>query len=408
MKNFGEHNIPIFGTTENPLFRASDIGALLEIKKITKTLESVDEDEKVLKFGPSRGGELEDENAHALGGGGGVNREQYFLTVNGLYEVLFISRKPLAKQFKKWVKHILEEIRLNGKYELTKQIELSQKELETKEQQIEELKKELEAKKHSKDTAGSIYIATNRKEETRQIYKVGETANEKARLSTMNTSESDSCIYYVRTFETTNRHLAEKLIHTYLNTYKFNYNKEFYNVDLKFLIDIVDCFVTIVNEMCKVNTENKISISDFTTKLKMLNTSRNIENIIDTKLTTLSDQIKSMTTTTNNHITINMNVNPAQFRYFTHTNYIDFIKDTLAEDDGKYILTEDLRKSFVNWIHKTMIKTLNGTDMKFKYSQNFKREFLKATEQIINCNQRRISRAGKIRGFEDFAIKNTI
>jgi hypothetical protein len=54
-----------------------------------------------------------------------------------------------------------------------------------------------------------------------------------------------------------------------------------------------------------------------------------------------------------------------------------------------------------------MIKTLNGTDMNFKYSQNFKGEFLKATEQILNCNQRRISRAGKIRGFEDFAIKNT-
>ena len=46
----------------------------------------------------------------------GQKREMNMLTEFGVYEVLSQSRKPLAKEFKKVVKHILKEIRLNGYY----------------------------------------------------------------------------------------------------------------------------------------------------------------------------------------------------------------------------------------------------------------------------------------------------
>ena len=46
----------------------------------------------------------------------GQNREMWFLTEDGLYEVLMQSRKPIAKQFKKEVKKILKSIRMNGMY----------------------------------------------------------------------------------------------------------------------------------------------------------------------------------------------------------------------------------------------------------------------------------------------------
>ena len=58
-------------------------------------LKSVDEDEKVVNI------------AYTLGG----NQEQWFLTEDGLYEVLMQSRKPIAKQFKKEVKKILKALR---------------------------------------------------------------------------------------------------------------------------------------------------------------------------------------------------------------------------------------------------------------------------------------------------------
>lgn len=44
----------------------------------------------------------------------GQNREVWFLTEDGLYEVLMLSRKPVAKQFKKQVKEILKTIRKTG------------------------------------------------------------------------------------------------------------------------------------------------------------------------------------------------------------------------------------------------------------------------------------------------------
>lgn len=42
------------------------------------------------------------------------------LTENGLYEVLMLSRKPIAKQFKTRVKEILKTIRKTGSYSVPK------------------------------------------------------------------------------------------------------------------------------------------------------------------------------------------------------------------------------------------------------------------------------------------------
>lgn len=98
IEQFKDFNIEIYGTFEEPLFKAKDIGELLEIKKITKTIENLDEECKILKVSPTRG----------------CLQEQWFLTEDGIYEVLFISKKPIAKEFKKWVRKTIKEIRLNS------------------------------------------------------------------------------------------------------------------------------------------------------------------------------------------------------------------------------------------------------------------------------------------------------
>lgn len=46
----------------------------------------------------------------------GQNRDMWFLTEDGVYEVLMQSRKPIAKEFKKKVKSILKDIRNTGGY----------------------------------------------------------------------------------------------------------------------------------------------------------------------------------------------------------------------------------------------------------------------------------------------------
>lgn len=94
----------IYGDLENPLFLAKDVAEWIEHSSITMMLKSIDEDEK-LKIRPKQSlGLLTN------------NNEYWFLTEDGLYEVLMQSRKPIAKQFKKEVKAILKDIRKNGVY----------------------------------------------------------------------------------------------------------------------------------------------------------------------------------------------------------------------------------------------------------------------------------------------------
>lgn len=90
----------VYGTLEKPLFLAKDVAEWIEHRHITTMLSNVDDDEK-----------LSEVIVHS-----GQRREMWFLTEDGLYEVLMQSRKPIAKQFKKQVKTILKEIRASGAY----------------------------------------------------------------------------------------------------------------------------------------------------------------------------------------------------------------------------------------------------------------------------------------------------
>lgn len=99
----------IYGTMENPVFLAKDVAEWIEYawanakhdhRDVSRMIKTVDEDEKL------RGTIFLS----------GQDRDAWFLTEDGLYEVLMQSRKPIAKQFKKKVKEILKTIRKHGAY----------------------------------------------------------------------------------------------------------------------------------------------------------------------------------------------------------------------------------------------------------------------------------------------------
>jgi prophage antirepressor-like protein len=117
VKAFNSNNlhteIVIKGTYDKPLFRASDIGNVLEMSNIRVIINNFNETEKVVH------------SMHTLGG----EQDVTFLTEKGLYKVLFKSRKPIAEKFQNWVCEIITEIRLNGKYELEKQLEQAKNEI---------------------------------------------------------------------------------------------------------------------------------------------------------------------------------------------------------------------------------------------------------------------------------------
>lgn len=90
----------IYGTFENPLFLAKDVAEWIEHTDVSTMVRNVEDDEKLVQTLFVSG----------------QHRDLLFLTEQGVYEILFLSRKPVAKEFKKQVKAILHEIRTKGYY----------------------------------------------------------------------------------------------------------------------------------------------------------------------------------------------------------------------------------------------------------------------------------------------------
>ena len=96
-----EAQVRIIIKDDQPWFVAKDVCNILGIKQATRAVEGFDEDEKGVI------------NVHTPGG------EQKMLAVNesGLYALIFKSRKPEAKKFRKWVtSEVLPAIRKHGAY----------------------------------------------------------------------------------------------------------------------------------------------------------------------------------------------------------------------------------------------------------------------------------------------------
>jgi prophage antirepressor-like protein len=133
----------IYGTPEEPLFLAKDVAEWIDHSNPTEMLRSVDEDEKLVSTILSSG----------------QNREVLMLTENGFYEVLMLSRKPIAKKFKKEVKKILKSIRKHGAYMTPKTIEKTLNDpdfiIGLAERLKDEQKKRIEAERFNKQIACS-------------------------------------------------------------------------------------------------------------------------------------------------------------------------------------------------------------------------------------------------------------
>ena len=105
--------IVIKGTINEPLFRASDIGEILEISNIRSSIQAFDDTERRVDTMDTSTGP----------------KQVTFLTEKGLYKVLFKSRKPIAEKFQNWVCDVIKEIRLTGTYNLEKQLEEAKNEI---------------------------------------------------------------------------------------------------------------------------------------------------------------------------------------------------------------------------------------------------------------------------------------
>lgn len=279
--------INIQGTNEEPLFQANQIGQILGLTNIRATISKFDEDEIHVNTIDTNAGK----------------RECTFLTEIGLYRLIMLSRKPIAKKFQKWVASVIKEIRINGKYELEN-----------------ELKKSIEENKHIEEmTRHKAIIDANRKkngvyigkvktmDDDRIIIKIGSTNEINTRATALKNTFGQ---FILLDFFASNRHTSlESAIfkHPSVSTYKYtepvndNISTELFCIEKQYykeILTIVDIKIKEVYDIAELEykyTQNKIEAFEKETELvnaKIALANRNIE-IINNQPTIIQNVIET-------------------------------------------------------------------------------------------------------------------
>ena len=96
-------NIRMEEISNQPWFIAKDVCTALELSEVSNTVKRLDDDEKLARI------------VFVSGQG----REMWFINESGLYNLIFQSRKPNARAFRKWVTNeVLPKIRQTGQYRI--------------------------------------------------------------------------------------------------------------------------------------------------------------------------------------------------------------------------------------------------------------------------------------------------
>ena len=138
--SFYGYELSVYGTIENPLFVAGEVAKMIDYGKngstsyaVNAMVRTVDREEKKVRLIISPDGNT---------------LSTTLLTEDGFYEVLLMSRKPVAKELKKKVKEVLKALRIKGRYEVeghpALESKTSQAEIDKSRARALELEKEAE------------------------------------------------------------------------------------------------------------------------------------------------------------------------------------------------------------------------------------------------------------------------
>ncbi len=106
--DFKETPVRVVEQAGQPWFFATDVCRVLEIGNASDAIRTLDDDEKMT---------LGNNEGHSGTRGGAQSHN--IINESGLYALIFKSRKPQAKVFRKWVtSEVLPAIRAGGKYEM--------------------------------------------------------------------------------------------------------------------------------------------------------------------------------------------------------------------------------------------------------------------------------------------------
>jgi prophage antirepressor-like protein len=192
-------------------FKAIDIGKALNLTNIRVSIQNYDEDEQVVR------------KAYDLRG---CEQNTIFLTSQGVYRLLYNSKKEVAKKFRKWAGNILDDIIFNNSKELTLQLKEQERLQLLQQATIENLTVQKELEKHNlllrefQEYCSIVYIIlVKHNEDNTYIVKIGESRYGISDRFDEHKSNYPECII-LDIFRINRSHEFEKSIHHKFNQYK--------------------------------------------------------------------------------------------------------------------------------------------------------------------------------------------
>ena len=141
---YGEHPVRVVTIDGEPWFVATDVAAILELANVRSSLALLDADERGVQTVDTPGGA----------------QQMNCINEPGLYSLILRSRKPEARDFKRWVTHdVLPSIRRTGSYGTAPQLtddEIVHQALQITAAKVEALKADLAIAQPKADTWDAI------------------------------------------------------------------------------------------------------------------------------------------------------------------------------------------------------------------------------------------------------------
>lgn len=242
-------------------FKANDIGNVLGILNIRQSIQNYEDDEKVVR------------KVYDLRG---CEQDTIFLTSQGVYRLLYNSKKEVAKKFRKWAGAILDDIIFNESKELKQQLKEKDKQLQDKDKQLQDTQKQLEKvsqlktkKCYNKEQGDILYAVISNAEDSNSFIKLGKAKNANNRENNYFTHNQTGEMFYVK--KCYNCNLAEKVLFHILDKFRIHNNKEWFNISK-------DLAIYSINMVCNF-LDNFINYSEVLIDSNLL---ENLQNSLKT------------------------------------------------------------------------------------------------------------------------------
>ena len=228
-------NVTIIMHNDKPLFKANDIGTILDMKNIRNSISNFNESEKILKEFESKGGK----------------QITIFLTEKGLEKLLSRSRKPKSALFRDWIYLTFKEFHPKQKKELEEQVKKQAEELKNVQSKLEIREK----KKFIRGETVYIYedVITNTND---KVYKVGYSGNMNSRLSSYESNRFDDNLKY--TINCCNGRLLESVMHHLLRSYVDQNKKEWFHTTFEIVKATLETAQNFLDNLVNIDAEHDI------------------------------------------------------------------------------------------------------------------------------------------------------